>query len=99
MDDNGNRLGPIGPGEGYLATSGFALSCISFATVVQPQSRFRYLGDEKLGSRETYVLGYAQEPGATFTTTMGGTGGLEVHMLTQGILDSSPSYRGYFAEK
>lgn len=86
MDDKGNRLGPIGLEKGYLVTSGYALSCISFATVVQPQSRFRYLGDERLGSRETYVLGFAHEPGATFTTTMRGTGGHEVDMLTQGIL-------------
>lgn len=86
MDDKGNRLGPIGLEKGYLVTSGHALSCISFSTVVQPQSRFRYLGDERLGSRETYVLGFAQEPGATFTTTMSGTGGHEVDMLMQGIL-------------
>ena len=86
MDAKGNRLGPIGLEKGYLVTSGHALSCISFSTVVQPQSRFRYLGDQELGSRETYVLGFAQEPGATFTTTMRGTGGDEVDMLTQGIL-------------
>ena len=86
MDDKGNRLGSIGLEKGYLVTSGFALSCISFATIVQPQSRFRYLGDERRGSRETYVLGFAHEPGATFTTTMRGPGGHEVNMLTQGIL-------------
>jgi hypothetical protein len=86
MDDKGNRLGSIGLEEGYLVTSGFALSCISFATIVQPQSRFRYLGDERLGSRDTYVLGFAHEPGATFTTTIRGPGGHEVNMLTQGIL-------------
>ena len=87
MDDRGNRLGSIGLDKGYVATSGFALSCISFSTVAQPQSRFRYLGDEKLGSRETYVLGFAQKPGqATFTTSMRRTGGRVVRMFTQGIL-------------
>lgn len=87
MDDKGNRLGPIGLEKGDLVTSGSALSCISFSSVVQPQSRFRYLGEEKLGSRETYVLAYAQKPGeVTFTTAMRGTGGHEVDMLTQGIL-------------
>ncbi len=87
MDDKGTRLGPIGLERGYLVTSGYALSCISFSTVVQPQSRYRYLGDQKLGSRETYVLGFAQRPGkATFTTVMRGTGGTEADMLTQGIL-------------
>lgn len=87
MDEKGNRLGSIGLERGYLVTSGFALSCISFSTVAQPQSRFRYLGEEKIGTRETYVLGFAQQPGeARFTTAMKGTGGTEVDMLTPGIL-------------
>jgi VWFA-related protein len=87
MDENGNRLGPIGVEKGYLVTSGFALSCISFSTVAQSQSRFRYLGEEKVGSRDAYVLGFAQKPGeATFLVTMMGTGGVVADMLTQGIL-------------
>jgi hypothetical protein len=70
-----------------LVTAGYALSCIRFSTIAQRQSRFRYLGDETLGSRETYVLGFAQVPGeATFTTAMMGTGGQAVDMLEQGIL-------------
>ncbi len=87
MDDNGNHLGAIGLEKGYLVTSGYALSCISFSTVAQSQLKFRYLGEEKIGSRETYVLGFAQKPGeVTFTTVMRGTGGTEADMLTQGIL-------------
>jgi VWFA-related protein len=87
MDDKGNRLGPIGLEKGYLVTSGHALSCISFSTVAQSQSKFRHLGEEKIDSRETYVLGFAQQPGeATFFTTMRGAGGADVDMLTQGIL-------------
>jgi hypothetical protein len=87
MDDKGNRLGPIGLEKGYLVTSGHALSCIGFSTVAQSGSRFRYLGEETIDSRETYVLGFAQQPGeATFFTTMRGTGGADVDMLTQGVL-------------
>jgi VWFA-related protein len=87
MDEKGNRLGPIGLEKGYLATSGYALSCISFSTFAQSQSRFRYLGQEMIGLRGTYVLGFAQKPGeATFLVTMRGTGGADVDMLTQGIL-------------
>jgi hypothetical protein len=87
MDDQGNRLGPMGLEKGFLVTSGHALSCISFSTVAQSQSSFRYLGEEKIDSRETYVLGFAQQPGAaTFFTTMRGTRGADVDMLTQGIL-------------
>jgi hypothetical protein len=87
MDDKGNRLGAIGLEKGYLVTSGYALSCISFSTVAQSQSRFRYLGEEKIDSPETYVLGFAQRPGeAIFLVTMRGNGGKDVDMLTQGIL-------------
>jgi VWFA-related protein len=87
MDEKGNRLGPVGLEKGYLVTAGYALSCISFSTVAQSQSKFRYLGEEKIGSRETYVLGFAQKPGeATFLVTMRGTGGTNVDMVTQGIL-------------
>jgi hypothetical protein len=87
MDKKGNRLGPIGLNKGYLVTSGYALSCISFATAAQSQSKFRYLGEEMIHSRETYVLGFAQQPGiATFVTRMWGNQGIHVDMLTQGIL-------------
>jgi VWFA-related protein len=86
MDEKGNRLGPIGLEKGYLVTSGAALSTIGFSTIAQLQSKFRYLGEEKIDSRETYVLGFAQQPGATFITTMRGTGGTDVDLLTQGIL-------------
>lgn len=87
MDDKGNRLGPAGLSQGYLVTAGTALTCIEFSTAAQPQSRFRYLGNEVLSSRETDVLAFAQRPGeVTFSTVMAGTGGQEAHMLTQGIL-------------
>jgi VWFA-related protein len=87
MDEKGHRLGPIGLSQGYLVTTGSALTCIEFSTAAQPQSRFRYLGDEMLGSRDTYVLAFSQRPGeVTFTTVMAGTGGQETDMLTQGIL-------------
>jgi hypothetical protein len=67
----GQDLGPTGLEKGYLVTSGYALSCISFSTALQSQSEFRYLGEEKIDSRETYVLGFAQQPGeARFLTTM-----------------------------
>ncbi|MGC2526580.1 MAG: VWA domain-containing protein [Candidatus Acidiferrum sp.] len=87
MDNKGNRLGPIGLDRGFLVTSGYALSCISFSSYAQSQSRFRYIGEEMVGSRDTYVLGFAQKPGeATFLTTMRGTGPGDVDMVAQGIL-------------
>jgi VWFA-related protein len=87
LDKKGNRLGAIGLEKGYLVTSGYALSCMSFSTVTQSQSKFRYLGDTKIDTRDAYALAFAQRPGeVTFTTVMRGTGAHEVDMLTQGIL-------------
>jgi VWFA-related protein len=87
MDKNGKRLGAIGLEKGYLVTAGYALSCISFSTVTQSQSDFRYLGDQKVGMRDAFVLAFAQRPDdATFKTVLRGTGGNDVEVLTQGIL-------------
>ena len=86
MDDKGNRLGPIGLAQGYLVTSGYALSCIQFSTAAQSRSRFRYLGNAMLGSRETYVLAFAQRPGEVNFATVMKVGAKEALMPTQGIL-------------
>jgi len=48
----------MGLSQGYLVTAGTALTCIEFSTAAQPQARFRYLGNEMLGSRETCVLAF-----------------------------------------
>jgi len=87
MDKNGNRLESVGLEKGYLVTAGYAMNCVSFATVTQSQSDFRYLGDQKLGTRDAYVVSFSQKPvESTFKTVMRGMGGRDVEMLTQGIL-------------
>jgi hypothetical protein len=86
MDSNGNRLDPGGYHRGYLVTFGFALLSNYFAPMYQQESVFRYLGDQKLGTRETYVVAFAQKPGeATQFVTMRSTHIEGVHMLMQGI--------------
>lgn len=87
MDKKGNRLESVGLEKGYLVTAGYALNCVTFSTVSQSQSNFRYLGDQKVGMRDVFVLSFAQNPAdATFKTVMRGAGGHDVEMLTQGIL-------------
>jgi hypothetical protein len=89
MDDQGNRLGQVGLAQGFLVTAGHALSSIQFSTIAQSESqtRYRYLGTQTLGSSETYVLAFAQNPDDdNFATVMTGTGGKEVSLRTQGIL-------------
>jgi hypothetical protein len=84
MDDEGNRL-DASPRRGFLITTGFALTCLQFSTAMQPDSKFRYLGDQKIAKKETYVVAFAQMPGdAGMEVTMRGPGG-EVHVELQGI--------------
>lgn len=87
MNEKGSQVGFMPLRSSYLVTSGFALSCISFSTVDQFQSRFRYLGEQDVDGRRVYVVGYAQQPGkTTFTTVVARPDAVVVEMLTQGIL-------------
>lgn len=86
MDAQGNGIAEEGSNKGFVVTSGFALSIVHFSTAVQWDSRFLYLGDQKVEGRDTYVLAFAQIPGeAHNTVTIMGQHGVTVHLLTQGI--------------
>jgi hypothetical protein len=72
--------------KGYVVTSGFALDCNYFATGFQDESSFRYLGEQLLEGRETYVVGFSQKPEkATLSVKMKGRDGVPAHILVQGI--------------
>jgi hypothetical protein len=86
MDTGGNRIDELGLNKGFIVTSGFALSSVHFSTAFQWDSRFLYLGDQKIEGRDTYVIAFAQLPGESRNTiTMKGRNGITVKMLTQGI--------------
>jgi hypothetical protein len=86
MDENGNRLEDQAFGRGFLVTSGFALICMQFSGTHQWDSRFKYLGEQKVDGRETYVVAYAQIPGqSSLAITLRGPRGKSFEMLTQGI--------------
>lgn len=87
MDPAGQRIDQAIP-RGFLITSGFALISNCFSTLAQPESRFRYLGDVKIGTREAYVVAFTQRPGQTkqlITIMMAGLGGSSLNILVQGI--------------
>lgn len=85
MSANGNPVQQEGLANGYSITSGFALKCIHFLPGLQWDSTFRYLGDQTLGGRETYVVAFAQRPGrSTVTTNVTGIWGTVI-VLVQGI--------------
>jgi hypothetical protein len=86
MDAHGNRTAEGASNQGFVVTSGFALSVVHFSTVRQWDSRFLYLGDEKVDGRDTYVVAFAQLPSeAQNTVTMKGKNGVTVNILTQGV--------------
>ena len=90
MDKKGNRVDELSTGRPFrsrfFVTHGFALSCVYFSTAFQSESTFRYLGEQRIGSQNTYVVAFAQRPGhATMSETVRGSGGAEVQMLVQGV--------------
>jgi len=85
-DAKGDSFDQIVVKRGFIVTSGFALSCNYFSTAFQPESNFRYLGEQKLDSHDTYVVGFAQRPAkATLTVRMRGRSGVPAQLLVQGI--------------
>jgi lipoprotein NlpI len=51
-------------------STGFATSWLFFIPGNIQESRFRYLGRQKIGNHETYVLAFAQTPGHTHMDTV-----------------------------
>jgi len=85
-DAKGDSFDQVVLKRGFIVTSGFALSCNYFSTAFQPESDFRYLGEQQVDSHHTYVVGFAQRPGkATLTVRMRGRSGVPAEMLVQGI--------------
>ena len=86
MDSTGHPMGQFGYQAGYVVTFGFALDSDYFANSFQSQSRFRYLGEQKLGDRDTYVVAFAQKPEqATLFVTLSGSNGKSASLLMQGL--------------
>jgi hypothetical protein len=86
MDAKGNRMNETGVQNGFFITTGFALSSIHFATGFQWDSRFLYLGNQKIGGHDTYAVAFAQLPSeARVAVTMRGRDGSSLRLLSQGI--------------
>jgi hypothetical protein len=86
MDSKGNQMEQVGLDEGYIITSGFAMSCIYFATVMQAHTIFRYLGEQRVDNHGTHVVAFAQRPSendSAVDTSAQHRG--TVHVLMQGI--------------
>ena len=90
MDKKGNRINELSTespfSSRFFVTHGFALICVYFSPAFQSESTFRYLGEQRIGSQNTYVVAFAQRPGhATMTETVRGPRHFAVQMLVQGV--------------
>jgi VWFA-related protein len=83
-DSRGNRIEQTGPDQGFSLTSGFALICIHFASGHRTDSRFRYLGQQTVGSQNAYVVGFAELENARTTEKVTGRWGTAL-LRIQGI--------------
>ncbi len=71
---------------GQAPTSqGFATSWVYFYPLTQPQSTFRYLGEQKVNGQRTLVLAFAQKPQAVRSPGLFRSGGKTVPMFFQGV--------------
>lgn len=84
MDEKGNRLDDVSQTNGFIVTSGFALTCAILSSGNQQESSFRYLGDQIIGGQETYVLTFAQRPETKLRFTVREPTGATVQILRQG---------------
>ncbi len=58
----GDRGEPQGLRDGFMLTSGFASASLIFHPVYQAEATFKYLGQQQVDGRNTYVIAYAQRP-------------------------------------
>ncbi len=61
-DSKGRLVKPSGLHSGYLITEGFVSTPLDFHPSYQPDSTFRYLGQEVIEKRPTYVVAFVQKP-------------------------------------
>jgi hypothetical protein len=66
-------------------STGFATSWLFFVPGNLSESRFRYLGEQKVGGHETYVVAFAQIPGRTHMDTIVHTPGGSCSTYSQGL--------------
>jgi hypothetical protein len=80
---NGKPIGQTAPGAPGF--QGFISAWIVFSSANQAESRFRYLGQQRVNGHTTYVLGFAQTPGSVESPGEIVVNNESIPMLLQGI--------------
>ena len=76
---------PLKSGAEGPSFQGFVGSWVIFSPSNRSESRFRYLGEQKIGKREAFVVAFAQIPGSVNVPVMLVNGGRFVPILFQGV--------------
>lgn len=84
-DSKGRVLKPSGLDQGYVITEGFVSVPLNFHPIYQPYSRFRYLGEEQVGKRTTYVVAFAQKAFSPRSVLFAVNGAKPMRVLSQGV--------------
>lgn len=82
---------PVSEGVQHPLSQGFASSWIYFFPRNQPQSAFRYLGEQKMDHRRSAVVAFAQRPQAVPSPGLFRYQGRSVPMYFQGVAWFDPS--------
>jgi hypothetical protein len=84
-DTHGRRIESVLDTGGVSFTYGFALTPLLFHTDHQPETIFRYLGEQEVNHKDTLVVAFAQKPGPSTFTTRVTAGDRSVDVLLQGV--------------
>ena len=84
-DFAGNEALPKGLSEGFMLTKGFASTALYFHPNFRTESNFRYLGQQDVNGRKTYVVAFAQIPGKAHMTGDFRRGQITVTTFAQGL--------------
>jgi len=81
---------PIDPGMGAPSFRGFISAWLVFSSLNQVESRFRFLGQQRIEGHSTFVVGLAQIPGSVESPGVILIDGESIPMLLQGITWGRP---------
>jgi tetratricopeptide (TPR) repeat protein len=81
----GIQASPQGLADGFMLTSGFASASLLFHPTYQSQTAFRYLGQQKVNGRDTYVIAFAQQPGKARLNGAFKSGQISMTTFSQGL--------------
>jgi Tfp pilus assembly protein PilF len=82
---NGSVTQPVEATSSYMRTKGFASASVVFHPLCQNEARFRDLGRQQIDGRDTFVVGFAQQPEKAKMVGLIIANGVSEPALVQGV--------------